>query len=41
MEPYQQTFNELLVRHEVLRFGDFTLKSGLPAKPALERLDAP
>jgi len=28
MEPYQQAFIELLVRHEVLRFGDFTLKSG-------------
>ena len=28
MESYQQAFIELLVRHEVLRFGDFTLKSG-------------
>ncbi len=28
METYQQAFIELLVRHEVLRFGDFTLKSG-------------
>lgn len=28
MQPYQQAFIELLVRHEVLRFGDFTLKSG-------------
>ncbi len=28
MEPYQQAFIELLVRHEVLRFGEFTLKSG-------------
>lgn len=28
METYQEAFIELLVRHEVLRFGDFTLKSG-------------
>ena len=28
METYQQAFIELLVRHEVLRFGEFTLKSG-------------
>ena len=28
MESYQQAFIELLVRHQVLRFGDFTLKSG-------------
>jgi orotate phosphoribosyltransferase len=28
METYQEAFVELLVRHEVLRFGDFTLKSG-------------
>ncbi len=28
MEPYKQQFIDLLVRHEVLRFGDFTLKSG-------------
>jgi orotate phosphoribosyltransferase len=28
MESYQEAFIELLVRHEVLRFGDFTLKSG-------------
>lgn len=28
MEPYQEAFIDLLVRHEVLRFGDFTLKSG-------------
>lgn len=28
MQPYQQQFIELMVRHEVLRFGDFTLKSG-------------
>jgi len=28
MLPYQQQFIELMVRHEVLRFGDFTLKSG-------------
>lgn len=28
VEPYKQQFIELLVRHEVLRFGEFTLKSG-------------
>jgi orotate phosphoribosyltransferase len=28
MEPSQQAFVELLVRHDVLRFGEFTLKSG-------------
>lgn len=28
MESYQEAFIELLVRHEVLRFGEFTLKSG-------------
>lgn len=28
MEPYQEAFIDLLVRHEVLRFGAFTLKSG-------------
>jgi orotate phosphoribosyltransferase len=28
VEPYKQQFIDLLVRHEVLRFGDFTLKSG-------------
>lgn len=28
MEPYQEAFIDLLVRHEVLRFGEFTLKSG-------------
>ncbi|MCB9567165.1 MAG: orotate phosphoribosyltransferase [Myxococcales bacterium] len=28
MEAYQAAFVDLLVRHEVLRFGDFTLKSG-------------
>ncbi len=28
MQGFQQDFIELLVRHEVLRFGDFTLKSG-------------
>ena len=28
MEAYQAAFVDLLVRHQVLRFGDFTLKSG-------------
>jgi len=28
MEAYQTAFVDLLVRHQVLRFGDFTLKSG-------------
>ena len=28
MDSYKQRFIDLLVRHEVLRFGDFTLKSG-------------
>jgi orotate phosphoribosyltransferase len=28
VEPYKQQFIDLLVSHEVLRFGDFTLKSG-------------
>ncbi len=28
MEPYQRDFVDLLVRYEVVRFGDFTLKSG-------------
>lgn len=28
MEPYKQRFIDLLVRHQALRFGDFTLKSG-------------
>ena len=28
MQPHQQAFVELLVRYEVLRFGEFTLKSG-------------
>lgn len=28
MEPFQQRFVELLLQYEVLRFGDFTLKSG-------------
>ena len=28
MQPHQQAFVELLVRHEVIRFGEFTLKSG-------------
>lgn len=28
MEPHQQAFVELLVRYEVIRFGNFTLKSG-------------
>jgi len=28
MESYQEAFAELLIRYEVLRFGDFTLKSG-------------
>ncbi|HEY8377811.1 MAG TPA: orotate phosphoribosyltransferase, partial [Nannocystis sp.] len=28
MHDYKQRFVDLLVRHEVLRFGDFTLKSG-------------
>ncbi len=28
MKPHQAAFIELLVRHEALRFGDFTLKSG-------------
>lgn len=28
MQPYQRDFIDLLVRFEVLRFGDFTLKSG-------------
>ena len=28
MEPYQREFVDLLVRFEVLRFGEFTLKSG-------------
>ncbi|MBL4687451.1 MAG: orotate phosphoribosyltransferase [Nannocystaceae bacterium] len=28
MEPYQRDFVDLLVRFEVLRFGEFTLKSG-------------
>jgi orotate phosphoribosyltransferase len=31
MEPYQEAFIDLLVRHEVLRFGAFTLKSGRPS----------
>ena len=28
MEPFQAAFVDLLLRYEVLRFGDFTLKSG-------------
>jgi len=28
MEPYQREFVDLLVRYDVVRFGDFTLKSG-------------
>jgi orotate phosphoribosyltransferase len=28
VEPHQQAFVELLVRYEVIRFGNFTLKSG-------------
>ena len=28
MQPHQQAFVELLVRYEVIRFGEFTLKSG-------------
>jgi orotate phosphoribosyltransferase len=28
MHKYQQQFIELALRHEVLRFGKFTLKSG-------------
>ena len=28
MQPYQQEFLDLAVEHEVLRFGEFTLKSG-------------
>ncbi|MGL4566209.1 MAG: orotate phosphoribosyltransferase, partial [Halioglobus sp.] len=28
MQPYQTDFIELARRHEVLRFGEFTLKSG-------------
>ena len=28
MEPYQRDFVDLLVRYEVVRFGEFTLKSG-------------
>lgn len=28
MEPYQREFVDLLIRYEVVRFGDFTLKSG-------------
>ena len=28
MQAYKQQFIELALRHEVLRFGEFTLKSG-------------
>jgi orotate phosphoribosyltransferase len=28
VQPHQQAFVELLLRHEVIRFGEFTLKSG-------------
>jgi len=28
LEPFQQTFIELAIKHEVLSFGEFTLKSG-------------
>lgn len=28
MQPYQQQFIELALKHQVLKFGDFTLKSG-------------
>ncbi|MGA0027781.1 MAG: orotate phosphoribosyltransferase, partial [Steroidobacteraceae bacterium] len=28
MQPYQQEFIELSIAHQVLRFGEFTLKSG-------------
>ena len=28
MQPHQQAFVELLVRYDVIRFGEFTLKSG-------------
>ena len=28
MEPYQKTFIELAIKHQALKFGEFTLKSG-------------
>lgn len=28
MQPYQKEFLEFVIRHEILRFGEFTLKSG-------------
>ena len=28
LQPYQRNFIDLLVQYEVIRFGDFTLKSG-------------